>query len=423
MNRWTREIKIVSFWLIMAIVTSLFIGHLTILLLLLAVVLLIRQSLLINKLERNLSVGYLTDNKQAKGIWEEIYLHLYKIRKRQKQSKKKLSKMLERFHRSTDALPDAAVVLGKHDEIEWSNKAARQILGLRKKDRGQRIINLLRTPVFIQYLLSRDYKDPITIPSPLTDEALLQIKIVPYGAGQRLLLANDITHLRKLEQMRKDFAVNVSHELRTPLTVLKGYLETLKEQPAPRPFYTRCFEKMALQTERMQSLIDDLLLLTRLETREKHQDCVDIPKLLRQICHEGQIIGKNAQRIQLNIRCTDNLLGDEQELRSAFSNLLVNALKYSPADKPVIVTWSRRDKYLCLSVEDQGEGIAQADIPRITERFYRVDRNRSKKIQGTGLGLSIVKHVLVRHDAQLKIESQLGKGSHFYCLFPLSHRC
>ncbi len=423
MNRWTREIRIVSFWLIMAIVASLFIGHLTLLLLLLAVVLLIRQSLLINKLERNLSVGYLTDNKQAKGIWEEIYLHLYKIRKRQKQSKKKLSKMLERFHRSTDALPDAAVVLGEHDEIEWSNKAARQILGLKKKDRGQRIINLLRTPVFIQYLLSRDYKDPITIPSPINDEALLQIKIVPYGAGQRLLLANDITHLRKLEQMRKDFAVNVSHELRTPLTVLKGYLETLKEQPAPSPFYARCFEKMALQTERMQSLIDDLLLLTRLETREKHQDCVDIPKLLRQICHEGQVIGKNAQRIRLNIDCTDNLLGDEQELRSAFSNLLVNALKYSPADKPVIVTWSRRNKYLCLSVEDQGEGIAEADIPRITERFYRVDRNRSKKIQGTGLGLSIVKHVLVRHDAQLEIESQLGKGSHFYCLFPLSHRC
>ncbi len=423
MMRWRREIWIVLSGLLLIFVISLFTGHFLLWLILLLLTLLIRQSLLINQLERNLSQGFLADNQRAKGIWEEIYLHLYKIRKKETQRKKNLKKMLKRFRHSTDALPDAAVVLDDDDKIEWSNKSARQLLGLKKKDNGQRIINLLRSPVFVNYLLSRDYRQTITLPSPINDQLLLQINIVSYGGGQRLLLAEDITHLKKLERMRKDFAANVSHELRTPLTVLKGYLETLKEQEHVDPLLKHSIEKMSEQSDRMQALVEDLLLLTRLETREKHKECVDVTRLLRQICHEGKIIGKNPQRVQLNIECNDNLLGDEQELRSAFSNLLMNALKYSPPDTPVHLRWYRTSQHLCLAVKDQGEGIAEMDISRITERFYRVDRKRPYKINGTGLGLSIVKHVLIRHDAQLQIDSQLGKGSEFRCLFPLSRQC
>ena len=423
MIRWRREIIILLFELLLVSILGAVFGHFLIYLTVLLAALLIRQSLLINRLERNLSQGFLADNQKAKGIWEEIYLHLYKIRKKEKERKQKLKKMLKRFRRSTDALPDAAVVLDAEDRIEWSNKSARQLLGLKKKDNGQHIINLLRSPVFVSYLLSRDYRHKITLNSPVNDQVLLQINIVPYGGGQRLLLAEDITHINKLEQMRKDFAANVSHELRTPLTVLKGYLETLKEQDSSDPLIKLPVEKMSEQSDRMQNLVNDLLLLTRLETREIHQDCVDMAELLRQICQEATHIDKNSQRVHLKIKCTDNLLGDEQELRSAFSNLLINALKYSPAESQVTVSWYRTNKYLCLEVSDKGEGIAEADISRITERFYRVDRKRSYKINGTGLGLSIVKHVLIRHDAQLQIRSQLGKGSEFRCLFPLRRQC
>ncbi len=423
MSRWSREIKIVLLLLALVVGLSLFIGHLTLLLLLLCLGLLITQTMLINKLERNLSRRVLKDNKDAKGIWADIYYHLYRIKKKERQRKKKLGKMVDRFRKSTDALPDAAVVLGKDDYIEWINKSAMQVLGLKKSDRGQRIVNLVRSPVFIRYLRSNDYRHDITIPSPVNEEILLQINIVPYGAGLRLLLAQDITHLRKLESMRRDFAANISHELRTPLTVLKGYLETLREQDADNPFYLRTFEKMSQQTDRIQHLVDDLLLLTRLETKEKHSECVNIGELLENICHEGNVISSSSDRVRLKIECQDNLQGDPQELRSAFSNLIVNALKYSQEDSPVFVRWKKAGKGACLEIEDKGEGIASHEIPRITERFYRVDIKRPHKINGTGLGLSIVKHVLLRHDAKLEIHSQLGKGSRFCCVFPEHRLC
>ncbi len=423
MSRWSREIKIVLLLLALVVGLSFFIGHLTLLLLLLCVGLLITQTLLVNKLERNLSRRVLKDNKHAKGIWGDIYYHLYRIKKKERQRKKKLGKMVDRFRKSTDALPDAAVVLGKDDYIEWINKSAMQVLGLKKSDRGQRIVNLVRSPVFIRYLRSNDYRHDITIPSPVNEEILLQINVVPYGSGLRLLLAQDITHLRKLEQMRRDFAANISHELRTPLTVLKGYLETLMEQDADNPFYLRTFEKMSQQTDRIQHLVDDLLLLTRLETKEKHSECVNVGELLESICHEGNVISSSSDRVRLEIECQVNLQGDPQELRSAFSNLIINALKYSPEDSPVFVRWKKAGKGACLEIEDKGEGIASNEIPRITERFYRVDIKRPHKINGTGLGLSIVKHVLLRHDAKLEIHSQLGQGSRFCCVFPEYRLC
>lgn len=424
MDRWQREIKIVIALVLPALLLSYFIGHLSLMLLCISVLLLIKQTLAINELESWLSRGAFRDYRDRKGIWADIYYHLWKIKKTDKKRKKKLSRMIDQFRTSTNALPDAAVVLGEYAEIEWTNKAAREVLGLKRSDKGQRIPNLIRAPQFVQFLKSLDYQQKICITSPVNDSIILQISIVPYGAGLRLLLAQDVTQIKNMERMRTDFVANVSHELRTPLTVLKGYLETLLDMDDVPKGLARSFESMATQTERMQHLIDDLLMLAKLETKAKKFECVTMRDLLEQICHESDLLEKDERRIELTITTESNLQGDSQELQSAFTNLLVNALKYSPATSPVKVGWHRKnDGSLYLEVEDFGEGIASADIPRITERFYRAEVKRNHKVVGTGLGLAIVKHVLVRHDAKLEVESQQGKGSRFRCLFPAQRAC
>lgn len=424
MGRWKYEIGVVTALVSVALILSLFVGHLTGLLLLIAVFLLIRQIRAINELERWLSQGAFKDRKTRKGIWDDIYYHVWKIKKIDKKRKKKLSRMIDRFRKSTDALPDAAVVLGEHAEIEWTNRAALEVLGLKKSDKGQRIPNLVRNPQFVDYLKANDYQQKICIASPVNDNVILQISIVPYGVGMRLLLAQDITQIKKIERMRTDFVANVSHELRTPLTVLKGYVETLQEMDDLPAHYIRSFDSMATQTERMQNLIDDLLLLTRLETKEKRTECVDVSNVLNQICKESDLLEKDERRIELRVTTETCLYGDEQELQSAFTNLVVNALKYSPVSSPVKVGWhEKQDGELYFEVEDFGEGISTKDIPRITERFYRVEVKRQHKIAGTGLGLAIVKHVLMRHDATLEIDSQLGKGSRFRCVFSAQRAC
>ncbi len=424
MHRWQREINFLLAITAPVLLLGYITQHLTLILLALSTFLLVKQTIQIDRLEKWLSRGAFGDKREQKGIWRDIYYHIWKIKKIDKKRKKKLSRMIDRFRTSTDALPDAAVVLGAYGEIEWTNKAAREILGLKKSDKGQRIPNLVRSPVFIHYLKSYDYRQKISIPSPVNENVILQISIVSYGSGLRLLLAQDITHLKNIERMRTDFVANVSHELRTPLTVLKGYLETLQEMDNVPTLYFRSFQNMAKQTERMQLLIDDLLLLARLETKAKKSECVCVPDLLKQICRESDLLEKDERRVELKINTDSNLQGDEEELRSAFTNLVVNALKYSPPDKPVLVNWNlSENQEVFLEVEDFGEGIAASDIPRITERFYRAEVKRNRKINGTGLGLAIVKHVLVRHDGRLEISSQTGKGSRFRCFFPARRLC
>lgn len=393
-------------------------------LLALTVALLIAQLLQIRRFEKWIGTGGKGQYPKATGIWEDIYYHIYRIKKSEKRRKKKLRKLIEQFRQSTEALPDAAVVLKAHDEIEWANKAARQMLGLQQVDRGQRLGNLVRYPDFIRYLKSGNYNESMILPSPVNNRTLLEVRIITYGSGLRLLLAQDVTQLKKMQTMRKDFVANVSHELRTPLTVLIGYLETMQDMDDGKsPLLTTSFKEMQAQTERMQHLVDDLLLLTRLETQQKKQQCVDMPALLIQICKEGDALGSASRRIELTLESTAHLFGEEQDLRSAFTNLLGNALKYSQEDTLVQVRWYQRDNALILDVEDHGEGIPAADIPRITERFYRVESKRRKKIPGTGLGLAIVKHALMRHDADLYITSEIGKGSCFSCHFPIKRIC
>lgn len=424
MQRWQREISIALSLTAPALVLAYFIGHLSTLLLIITTFLFIRQTLAISELEKWLSRGAFGDMRHKKGIWGDIYYHLWKLKKTEKKRKKKLSRMVEQFRTSTDALPDAAVVMGRYGEIEWSNRACRNVLGLKKSDKGQRVPNLIRNPAFVQYLKSNDYSQKITIPSPVNENQILQISITPYGEGLRLLLAQDVTTLKNIERMRTDFVANVSHELRTPLTVLKGYLETLVEIDGGDTHYSKSFHNMAAQTERMNALIDDLLLLSRLETKHRHTECVDAPHLIEQLCQESRLPSKDIGRIELSMDSDARLMGDETELHSAFSNLISNALKYSSTDKPVKVRWQNDAEVgVFLEVEDFGEGISSSEIPRITERFYRADVKRNQKINGTGLGLAIVKHVMARHDGKLEIHSQLGKGSRFRCWFPTNRIC
>ncbi|MDD5460664.1 MAG: phosphate regulon sensor histidine kinase PhoR [Methylococcales bacterium] len=424
MGVWQKEIVTVLLLLSAIAVVGGITGYFLPLLFMLMFGILMYQIIQISRFEKWISAGGRRKYPKTSGIWEEIYCHVYRTKKNEKRRKKKLSKILDQFRQSTEALPDASVVLGVYDEIEWANKAARDVLGLQQSDKGQRIPNLIRFPEFIRYLKSGNYKESIILPSPVDNRITLEVRVVPYGAGLRLLLAQDVTQLKKMERMRKDFVANVSHELRTPLTVLKGYLETLQDMDdGHSPLLTDSFQQMQGQTERMQHLIDDLLLLTRLETQQKKSQCVDVPALLQQICKEGDALENTLARIQLDLETTAHIVGDEQELRSAFTNLLGNALKYSPDYSPVKARWYQDKESVVLAIEDQGEGLAKAEIPRVTERFYRVETKRLKKVNGTGLGLAIVKHVLMRHDARLNITSELGKGSCFSCHFPINRMC
>ncbi|SJM91312.1 phosphate regulon sensor histidine kinase PhoR [Crenothrix polyspora] len=424
MGIWQKEFTSVVLLFLLVTVLGGLTGWFLPLLLLLTLILLIYQIFQINRFERWISTGGRSQYPKTTGVWEEIYYHVYRIKKNEKRRKKKLSKVIEQFRQSTEALPDAAVVLGVNDEIEWANKTARSVLGLQQSDKGQRIPNLIRFPEFIRYLKSGNYDEAVIMPSPINSQITLAVRVVSYGAGLRLLLAQDVTQLKKMERMRKDFVANVSHELRTPLTVLKGYLETLQDMDdGESSLLTNSVQQMQAQTERMQNLVDDLLLLTRLETQQRKTQCINVPALLTQICKEHSVILNNPERIELILGAQVHIVGEELALRSAFSNLLSNALKYSPDDAPVKVRWYQNAEAVIMSVEDNGEGIAAADIPRVSERFYRVEIKRSKKVQGIGLGLAIVKHALMRHDARLVITSDVGKGSCFSCYFPISQVC
>lgn len=388
---------------------------------------LVRHLRQLYRLERWLRAGGSRKPPVSHGIWEEIYYDFYRLKRQDKRRKKRLGKILSRFRKATAALPDATAVLGEFNEIVWFNKSAGRLLGLKSSDRGQSIGNFVRNPAFASYLAAKDYDNSITIPSSKDPDIVLQVRIIPYGGGLRLLLAQDVTQFRQLERTRRDFVANVSHEMRTPLTVIKGYLETLRDiGDLPPKQFGDAVKSMLDQTSRMQSLIDDLLWLTRLETQQSvtSNAIVDIAQLLLSVCEEANTLSGGRPKIELKILSDADLIGNEKELHSAFSNLVVNAIKYSDPDASITMTWLDEGvdgrAGVRLDVQDTGEGIAAIHIPRLTERFYRVDANRSRSQGGTGLGLAIVKHVLARHDGELKIDSILGEGSCFSCCFPQS---
>lgn len=358
--------------------------------------------------------------RDAPGLWGGVYAQLHRLRLQSRARKKRLARVLKEFRKSTHALPDAAVVLDQDNDISWLNDAAGRLLGLRPEDRGQRIENLLRAPEFAEFLRDAARGESMRMASPADERLKLSLQLVPYGEVQRLLLAKDITHEVRLETVRRTFVANASHELRSPLTVISGYLDSLADDAELARHWREPVEEMARQAERMQRIIEDLLTLSRLEAsaREAEREFVDVSAILTSLRKEALAREERPATVELLLESDAGLFGAEGEIYSAFANLVGNALKYTPADGRVEIRWRREGDDACLTVSDSGIGIPPDAIPRLTERFYRVDKGRERATGGSGLGLAIVKHVLQRHGSSLEIESTLGRGSAFTCRFP-----
>lgn len=375
------------------------------------------------RLERWLSSGgSLNSAPGAGGVWEQLVNQVYRLQQRNRRRKKRLSDIVNRFHRSTEAMPDAAVVLRDGGVIEWSNRAARELLGIRNpQDHGQRIGNLLRDPNFRDYLASGDFDEPLDMSSPVDPELELNLRIVGYGDGQYLLTARDASSLRRIEAIRRDFVANVSHELRTPLTVVTGYLESFDGEELPE-HVREGIDAIDRQSRRMLSIVEDLLTLSKLEMEPPNPaaaETVRVPEMLAALVRDAEhLSGERGHVIEFEAEPDLGLLGMSGELSSAFSNLVANAVQHTPPGTRVRVTWRAEGDGARMAVADEGPGIGPRHLPRLTERFYRVDTSRSRARGGTGLGLSVVKHVLVRNGGELDIDSTPGQGSMFSCVFP-----
>ncbi|MCW8955570.1 MAG: phosphate regulon sensor histidine kinase PhoR [Gammaproteobacteria bacterium] len=365
----------------------------------------------------------LSEPEEFGGIFEELSFRIYRIRTRSRKRKKKLSELLRRWQDSSGVLPDATVVISQDGHIVWFNQTASSMLGLKQSDQGQHIGNLVRNPQFIHYITLGDHSEHLEIASPLDSSKILSIRVTPYGSQQRLLMVSDVTHIQRLMTMRRDFIANVSHELRTPLTVIMGYLETLKDdQDCDEALLREYLGKIEIPAQRMKTLVEDLLLLSKLDTGtpSSPDSCsvINIATMVKNISAEAEQISKGRHHIHINIDENIRIKGIEKEIYSAFINLVTNAIRYTPESGEITLGWSRFGDAARFCVKDTGTGIAVEHIPRLTERFYRIDVGRSRSVGGTGLGLAIVKQVLRRHDAELQINTQKGKGSEFCCLFP-----
>lgn len=357
------------------------------------------------------------------GIWGLVYDTIYRLQRENREARGRLQSTVDYLRSSFASMRDGVVILTQSGTIEWSNAAAEVLLGLQyPRDRGQPVLNLLRWPVFNDYFLQGDFAQPLQLQSSVNSRQILQMEITTFAGGDFLLFIRDVTRVVQMEQMRRDFVGNVSHELRTPLTVFKGYLDNLSATAAlDDPRLKKAVVQMESQVQRMETLLSDLLWLSRIETvsEERQSEPVDVGAILAELREELQ--SSHPDRLMvLNVQCADPVLGDYLELRSAVSNLVLNAIKYSDASDPVEVVWERDEGCLLLSVIDRGIGIADEHISRVTERFYRVDESRSARTGGTGLGLAIVKHVAMSHRAELVIESEPGRGSRFMLRFPLA---
>jgi two-component system phosphate regulon sensor histidine kinase PhoR len=360
------------------------------------------------------------------GIWDDVYYQLYHLFKRQRKARRKLTSILNRFQKSTQALPYSTIVLNESNEIEWFNPAARQMFSLHSGiDVGQRIDNLIRQPRFVSYLIKKDFKKPLKF--QLHQKKII-LSITPYGSGQYLISARDITSLSQLDDMRRDFISNASHELRTPLTVMSGYIEFLQHNADDKIKIP--LENIQQQTVRMNKIITELIDLAKLESAAAvdYTNVIDINTLLNDVYDEAVALDQDRHQLELVIEnespdniLTSHLNGSYEELRMAFSNLLTNAIRYTPEGENIKLFATSHDTGVTVGVQDKGVGINYEHIPRLTERFYRVDEGRSREQGGTGLGLAIVKHVLDRHNAHLQILSEPGQGSTFCCEFPLTY--
>lgn len=352
------------------------------------------------------------------GAWTDIFSRLYKSRRGDEKNQAELTEWLARFRQAMTLLPDGVVIMDDVLFLEWCNPAAESHLGLSlAKDKGMRVTNLVRTPEFMDYIILGRYETPLTL--SFRDRKLIA-HIIPFENRRQILVTHDITESERIDMMRRDFIANASHELRTPLTVINGFLEIASLQPDLDITIRHSHLKlMTEQGERMQRLVEDMLTLTRLESMDHllRVETVDMRGLLEQILQEAEALSAGRHQITLEIDGPD-IRGSKDEIRSALTNLVTNAIRYTPEEGKIHISWINTPQGAKFSVTDNGIGISPEHISRLTERFYRVDKSRSRETQGTGLGLAIVKHVLLRHKAQLLIESTPGVGSKFTVQFP-----
>jgi two-component system, OmpR family, phosphate regulon sensor histidine kinase PhoR len=352
------------------------------------------------------------------GAWTEIFSRLYRLRRDDEKRQTELNEWLARFRQAMNLLPDGVTIMDDVLFLEWCNPVAEQHLGLTlERDKGMRVTNVIRNPAFIDYIILGRYEQPLIL--AFRDRKLI-VQIIPFENRRQILVTHDATESERIDMMRRDFIANASHELRTPLTVINGFLEIASAQPDLDP-QTRAahLKLMTEQGYRMQNLVEDMLTLTRLESIDcpVRPERVNIPVLLDQILQEARALSGGRHEISLNIDGPD-LKGSAEELRSAFGNLVSNAVRYTPEHGRIDLRWQQAAAGPRFVVEDSGIGISAEHISRLTERFYRVDKSRSRETRGTGLGLAIVKHVLLRHNGTLEIASQPGKGSQFAVQFP-----
>lgn len=362
------------------------------------------------------------DAPDVGGVWGEIIAQIVRLHRRKRFHKQRFVQLIRQLQRSTAALPNGVVILNAQREIIWFNRMAARLLDLRRTaDLGLRIENLLREPEFARYLAVQDYSNPVVIRPTTGEDCYLSLQVVPYGDGQQLLLVSDVSRQMRLEAVRRDFVANASHELRSPLTVISGYLETLSQDPALDGDLQGPVAEMRRQAERMTGIIRDLLELSRLEESDEvvGGEPLDVAALMSMLRKDVLARPKHPHDVRARVDSDAQLIGDEPEIHSAFSNLVDNAAKYTSPEGSIEMRWWVDDEGAHFSVTDTGMGIPAEHIPRLTERFYRVDAGRSRATGGSGLGLAIVKHVLQRHGAELEVQSVLGSGSTFTCHFPL----
>ena len=359
----------------------------------------------------------------AVGIWGEIYYRLHKLVRSWRDQVLEVEQQHNRFIQAIQASPNGVIMLNEDDQVEWCNAIAESHFGLNaRRDAMQRITHIIRRPAFVQYILRQNYRNPIRLANMgQFEQYSLDVQIFPYGDKQKLVLSQDVSQIEKTDAMRRDFVANVSHELKTPLTVLSGFLETVHEFELEKNDQDRYVQMMQVQTGRMKTLVDDLLTLAKLEGNPEPPSTqpIGMAQVISRLQLDAEGLSQGQHQIFVEKHSDKDLLGDEAELYSAFSNLVSNAVRYTPSGGQIHIIWADADDDgVELSVKDTGAGISEEHLPRLTERFYRVDRSRSRDTGGTGLGLAIVKHVANRHQGDLKITSQVGVGSTFCLHFP-----
>ncbi len=364
------------------------------------------------------------DAEFPEGFWYEMANLVRDLKERNRKRKLKVSRFFKQFRGAVASVPDAMVILGRADTIDWCNQAAESMLGLEwPNDKDAPFKERFPQPEVSRYLSDGDYNAPLEFTSPTDGSSILTLSVTYFGKKryQRLIMVRDITPIRNLDRVRRDFIANISHELRTPLTVIWGYLESMQEDREECPHWQRPLELMEQQTTRMLSVVNDLLTLSRLELNPaKRPDTpINIPRILRELGEDAHTLARDGDhQIHAEVDTALWLRGDDEELRSAFGNLIYNAIRHTPTGSHVTIVWGKRYNGIVFSVSDNGEGIEPHHIPRLTERFYRVDTARSRETGGTGLGLAIVKQIVQRYGGRLTIQSTPGEGSTFSCIFP-----